>query len=296
MLWVIDNVRMGISTPPGNHAVAVRYYNRYFLPAIGYDPFAYHLFNQLGMGRRLAALGLLLWAMSYAGIRPTRRIPVWCEIDHPLGSGGYSGYTVQQRLALLLASTQWLYDYSKQRDIYIVLGISTNHTRDSTWGHYKTLVDYPAESQPIQDILIRAVREGRWFACWHDHSFELGAGASTYTRHSGGMYGTPANVPPWGPATSAIVTLNYQTPLLVHIEDQEIWMQQPRVWRCLVWCAETHQLCQQQLWWVAGAGTDEQAERLAQLSRLAIHAHYHLFALWQLSASWLRACQRCHAS
>lgn len=233
VLWVLDDMRMGISTPPVNHAVAVRYYNRYFLPAIGYDPFAYHFFNRLGMGRRFAALGLLLWAMSHAGIRPTRRIPIWCEIDHPLGVGGNSGYTVQQRLFLLRTSTQWLYDYSKSRRIPFVFGISTNHTRDSAWGHYKTLQDYPTEAQPIHDLLVRAVREGLWFACWHDHSFELGAGASSYTRHSGGTYGAPASVPPWGTGSSASITLNYETPLLVHIEDQENWMQQigfPDAW------------------------------------------------------------------
>lgn len=226
VLWQLDHARMGISAPPSNHAVAVRYYNRYFLPMSGYDgQFAWH-FNPMATGRRMAGLALLLWALEREGITPRRAIPVWCELDHPLGVGGYSGYTVAQRLSLLDASTRWLYDFCKSSNIHIVLGITTNHTRDATWGHYKTLLDYPSQAQPIHDLLVQAVRGGLWSACWHDHSFELGAGPASYTRHAGGSYGSPNNVPPWGTGTSASVTLGNLTALRVHIEDQERWMSQ----------------------------------------------------------------------
>lgn len=175
VMWQLDHVRMGISPPPENHAVVVRYHNRYFLPQCGHDvlPFAHE--NMFSTGRRLAGIGLLLWCLGHAGIKPRRSVVTWWEIDHPLNSGGYREYTAQQRLYLLRLSTEWLYEFTRFRGIHVTCGITTNHTRDNTWGHYKTLTTFPQEAQPIHDLLVRAEREGRWSMCWHDHSYELGA-------------------------------------------------------------------------------------------------------------------------
>ncbi len=230
VLWQLDHARMGISAPPENHAVVVRYHNRYFLPQCGSDVMPFPHENMFSTGRRLAGIGLFLWCLSHAGIKPRRRAMTWWEIDHPLNSGGYRQYTPQQRLYLLRLSTEWLYEFTRLRGIHITCGITTNHTRDSTWGHYKTLITFPDEAQPIHDLLIRAEREGRWSMCWHDHSYELGATGGMYTRHTGGSYGAPAFISDrdcdFGTNMTAQVNLTSEAPLLVHVEDQERWMQQ----------------------------------------------------------------------
>lgn len=229
VMWQLDHVRMGIPAPPENHAVVVRYHNRYFLPQCGYDVMPFPHENMFSTGRRLAGIGLLLWCLEHAGIKPRRRVVTWWELDHPLNSGGYRGYTPQQRLYLLYLSTQWLYEFTRSREIHITCGITTNHTRDSTWGHYKTLITFPQEAQPIHDLLVRAEREGRWSMCWHDHSYELGATRGLYVRHTGGLYGAPEVVSSpdcdFGTNVTAYVNLCSEVPLLVHLEDQERWMQ-----------------------------------------------------------------------
>lgn len=230
VMWQLDHVRMGISPPPENHAVVVRYHNRYFLPQCGHDvlPFAHE--NMFSTGRRLAGIGLLLWCLGHAGIKPRRSVVTWWEIDHPLNSGGYREYTAQQRLYLLRLSTEWLYEFTRFRGIHVTCGITTNHTRDNTWGHYKTLTTFPQEAQPIHDLLVRAEREGRWSMCWHDHSYELGASGGVYARHTGGSYGAPAFISApdcdFGTGAVAYVNLTSELPLLVHLEDQERWMRQ----------------------------------------------------------------------
>ncbi|MCS6829838.1 MAG: hypothetical protein RMM08_05365 [Armatimonadota bacterium] len=230
VMWRLDHARMGIPAPPENHAVVVRYHNRYFLPQSGYDVMPFPHENMFSTGRRLAGIGLFLWCLAHAGIKPRRRVTTWWEIDHPLNSGGYRHYTAQQRLYLLRLSTEWLYDFTRFRNIHITCGITTNHTRDSTWGHYKTLITFPQEAQPIHDLLVHAEREGRWAMCWHDHSYELGASGAMYTRHTGGRYGAPVTIssPDCNFGTSQVgrVNLYSEMPLLVHLEDQERWMQQ----------------------------------------------------------------------
>lgn len=229
VLWQLDHYRMGIIPPPEDHAVVVRYYNRYFLPQSGYDGMPFPHENMFSTGRRLAGIGLLLWCMAHAGIRPRRQVVTWWEIDHPLGSGEYKQYTAHQRLYLLRLSTEWLYEFTRARGIHVTCGITTNHTRDSRWGHYKTLITFPQEAEPIHRLLIQAEREGLWSMCWHDHSYELGATGRTYIRHTGGLFGAPTNISvpdsDFGTGVVARVNLNSRIPLLVHIEDQERWMQ-----------------------------------------------------------------------
>lgn len=225
ILVKLEHNRMGIAEPPANHAVVVRYYNRYFLPNIGYECRLFSVANGWSFKSRINGLPLLLYAMSHAGIKPDNKLTVYHEIDHPLGIAGYSGYTTEQKLTNLYKTLTWLIDSFKHKGLNIVCGITTNHTRDNTWGHVYLYNNYDLGKR-INNLL--RDNPSLFSTCWHDHSYDLGTVGLSYTRHAGGSYGTPNNITDsdcnFGTGSSATMNLRSRVPLLVHIEDQKRWM------------------------------------------------------------------------
>lgn len=221
ILLQLDDRLMGISSPPSNHAVVVRYYNRYFLPMLAYEPRLFSVSNGYGMINRIMGLPALLYCMSHAGLSPDRKLIANVEIDHPLGVSGYSGYSDEQKLQNLLATWTWVIENFKNSGLNIVCGVTTNNTRDSSWGHVRLYNNYDT-ARKIHNLFLN--NEGGLLSfCWHDHSFDVGNSGS-YTRHSGGSYGYPANITDidcnFGTNQSATMNLRSRVPLLVHVEDQ----------------------------------------------------------------------------
>jgi len=229
ILWQLDHLRMGISAPPADHAVVVRYYNRYFLPQSGYNVDVVHHPHSYSFMQRVTGLGLLLWCMSREGIRPQRRLPVWVEVDHPISTGGYVAYTEAQKQRITRQVWDWARLFCKEKGITIIAGLTTHHTRDATWGHQYAIANH-ADAAAANEIMRLMEQEGTLGVCWHDHSAELGATGFSYTRHSGGSYGTPNSITHadcnFGSGASATMALRSLPALRVHIEDQENWIRQ----------------------------------------------------------------------
>lgn len=226
VLWVLDGTRMGIS-PPDDHAVVVRYYNRYFLPMSGYnvDLSGSSPWSTYSVVGRVLPLPLLLWCMSREGLKPSRKAPVFAEIDHPINTGGYVAYTEPQKQKLTLTTYEWMKEFLERTGAYVVLGLTTHYTRDTSWGHKTAMSLYP-DAAYANEILRLLEFEGLVGACWHDHSANLGATGFSYTRHSGGLWGTPNNVTSpecnFGTGSTATMYLRSEVPLRVHVEDQEL--------------------------------------------------------------------------
>lgn len=198
-------------TYPADCVVAYRYRNIFWLPhamlryssTVSFIDFDVNLF-----------IFWLLYGLQRACVRPSYRIPIQLETDHPIElyfPSENPPYNYVQQCDILLASWDWMRDFARRKNTAIISGVRTGgrdriNQNGLSREHWQMLYStaYPAESRAramqIHELLIAGHREGTIPCGPHDHTLVGGSiwSAEVHTnfgRHAGRQRGTPNNAP-----------------------------------------------------------------------------------------------------
>lgn len=195
----LDWTEIGISQPAGTiqPCAGVRYYNKYFLPALSYSgrgsPDNFRVTQANGYaGANTFNLWLVLWFLEQAGILPQWKMPITYDIDHPLPGVASAAHRTELTQAQIdqieLETMRWLYNKAVQWNMPVRCGVTTGGWRSSSYhSGRRTSSQY---SEQLHQWLVNAHREGVLPCCWHDHTYPNGRNdGASYTRHTGGQHG-----------------------------------------------------------------------------------------------------------
>lgn len=198
----LDWTEIGV-TPPGDHlgdyiyCAGIRYYNKYFLPALSYSgrgsPDNFRVTQANGYaGANTFNIWLVLWFLEQAGILPQYRMPVTYDIDHPIPGVASAAHRTELTQAEIdrieLETMTWLYGRAQAWNMPVRCGVTTGVWRSNSYhSGRRTSSQY---SEQLHKLLVNAHVSGIMPCCWHDHTYPNGRNdGSSYTRHTGGQYG-----------------------------------------------------------------------------------------------------------
>lgn len=196
----LDWTEIGVTKPQpqaGDVVAGVRYYNKYFLPALSYvgrgspDDFQVTKLNGYA-GSGIFNLWLVLWFLEQVGILPVWKMPITYDIDHPLPGVASAAHRTELTQAQIdqieLQTMTWLYEKAKSWNMPVRCGVTTGVWRSSSYHSGRRTSSLYSEQ--LHQLLVRAHREGVFPCCWHDHTYPNGRNdGASYTRHTGGQYG-----------------------------------------------------------------------------------------------------------
>lgn len=195
-------------TIPATAVAGVRYFNRYFLPALGTASNACINRAQHETSYdwlQTTALPLVLFFLEQAGIRPLFQQPVGLEHDHPIDdfTAVFPGTLAEQRARRRkneYATYRWLAEeWCPTYNWRIQIGVNTGgrdqprFVSSDPQTHWQALYpDAANNSTEIEyaNLTNDLLRTSRWLVCnAHCHTREKGFTYSDYPRHVGGQYG-----------------------------------------------------------------------------------------------------------
>lgn len=200
----LDWTEIGITPPTGNPApcAGVRYYNKYFLPALSYvgrgSPDNFRVTQSNGYaGASTFCLWLVLWFLEQVGITPTFQMPVTYDIDHPIPGVASAAHRTELTQAQIdsieLETMRWLYQKASAWNMPVRCGVTTGVWRSSNY--HSGRKSSSIYSEQLHQLLLQAHSEGIMPCCWHDHTYPNGRNdGANYTRHTGGNYGVGSTV------------------------------------------------------------------------------------------------------
>ncbi len=209
VLAVPANLPPDGDTYPTNTAVAYRYYNRFFLPAVsrgGYQPVQ----PIVPQGRPVHDVFWLIYALKLCGILPAWRVPLQFETDHPLQlETSIPSLTEYDRMRIKRDVYDWWRGFCRQTGLVVINGVQVgSRDRSLLSSFHWRLINYPnpdvrAVAQQTHQILVAGHREGTLPCGVHDHSINdtRGWGARSempnFKRHinPNSRYGAPNDVP-----------------------------------------------------------------------------------------------------
>lgn len=195
-------------TVPVNTAAGVRYFNRYFLPALGTASNACINRAQLETSYdwlQTTALPLVLWFLEQAGVSPRFQQAVALEHDHPIDdfTAVFPGALTAQRERRRkneFATYNWLAtDWCPSNNWRIQVGVNTGGRDQPRFvsgdpqTHWQALYA-DAANTAVEIEYATLTNELIRFSQWlipnaHCHTREKGFVYSDYPRHTGGSYG-----------------------------------------------------------------------------------------------------------